>query len=132
MADNTEKPISVREFRMWLQGVEEMQDDDWTPSPQQWKRIRQKINSINEAAPPAPAPAAPPPPPLQIASPTFVNPNARAPGLTLPEQAIPAGPSSLVIPQSRPQMNPLLAGGGGQIKTPDIDTSANGYESGFV
>lgn len=128
MASNTEKTISVREFRMWLQGVEEMQDDDWTPSPQQWKRIRDKINNIDDTVPAAkPAPVAVQQPPLQYAPAAIPSgPVPRAPDPVI------AGPSGLSFPQPRPQMNPLLAGSGGQIKTPDIDTSANGYESGFV
>ena len=47
MTNTQEKLISVREFRMWLEGVEEMQPDDWTPNHIQWKRIREKINNID-------------------------------------------------------------------------------------
>lgn len=123
MANNTEKTISVREFRMWLQGVEEMQDDGWTPSPQQWKRIREKVDNIADVPTQSPSPT-PSPQPVQYATPA-------GPVVRSPEPVI-AGPSGLSFPPPRPQMNPLLAGSGGQIKTPDIDTSANGYESGFV
>lgn len=126
MASNTEKTISVREFRMWLQGVEEMQDDDWTPSPQQWKRIRDKINNIDGNAATVTKPTPAPQPPLQYAQAAIpTGPIPRVPEPTL------AGPSSMAFPQ-HPQLNPLLAGSGGQVKTPDIDTSAKGYESGFV
>lgn len=120
MSDNNEKPISVREFRMWLQGVEEMQEDSWTPSPSQWKRIRAKIDSIADA--PAARPAAPPVQPPITYAPTGAP--------TMP--ATPAGPSSLMVPAAPTQLNPLLAGSGGQIKTPDIDTSKSDYQSGFV
>ena len=42
-----DKQITISEFLMWLQGVEEMQeDDDWIPSLKQWKRIREKIDCI--------------------------------------------------------------------------------------
>jgi hypothetical protein len=127
VADN--KKISVREFRMWLQGVEEMQEDGWTPSTQQWSRIREKIDLIEDsvAAPPA----------MPLPPPTYASPNVRAPGLAVipPESnfpPVPAGPSNLMVPPAPPN-NPLFGGaGGGQMKTPDIDTSIKGYESGFV
>ena len=40
--------ISLSEFRAWLSGVEEMQDDDWAPSKTQWDTIRRKMDSIVE------------------------------------------------------------------------------------
>jgi len=42
-----EKPITLRDFRAWLQGVEDMQEEEWTPTAEQWKRIRHKINLIS-------------------------------------------------------------------------------------
>lgn len=126
MTDKTDTTISVREFRMWLQGVEEMQDAGWTPTTQQWAKIREKIDSIRDMAIPET--------PVNIQmSPTFVNPNVRAPGLATHEQVvIPAGPSNLNYTPEPTFINPLLAGSGGQIKTPDIDTSNGGYRSGFA
>jgi hypothetical protein len=128
MAEQKEKStLSVREFRMWLQGVEEMQGDDWSPSPLQWAKIRNKIDNIQDL----PTPALPPtvfPQHRQIEPAIFTAPQQ-------PQQAMvpvmPAGPSSLSIPPQRQMPNPLLAVGG-NVKTPDIDTSAKGYESGFV
>ena len=35
--------ITVKEFKMWLQGVEEMQMDDWSPDQRLWAKIRAKI-----------------------------------------------------------------------------------------
>lgn len=49
MAEN-DKKLTVKEFKMWLEGVEDMMQDvdgGWTPSAAQWKRIRDKINEIN-------------------------------------------------------------------------------------
>lgn len=43
-----EQTIDVTTFRAWLQGVEDMQDDGWVPSPAQWKKIRAKIDLIEE------------------------------------------------------------------------------------
>lgn len=50
MAQDKDKQeqISAREFRIWLEGVEEMQDDEWVPSSTQWKRIREKIDTIKD------------------------------------------------------------------------------------
>jgi hypothetical protein len=122
------KKISVREFRMWLQGVEEMQDEGWTPSTQQWTRIREKIDLIDDSTPATP---------VTLAHPTYAGPNIRAPGPAVapPEHIfppVPAGPSNLMMPPAMPQAQNPLFGSGGQLKTPDIDTSAKGYESGFV
>ena len=36
--------ITVKEFKMWLQGVEEMQPDGWSPDQRQWAKIRAKID----------------------------------------------------------------------------------------
>ena len=43
-----EEPIDISTFKAWLQGVEDMQDEGWTPSDEQWIRIRAKIESIVE------------------------------------------------------------------------------------
>lgn len=44
----SDKQITIKEFKMWLQGVEEMQEDGWTPDAKQWARIRSKIQAIDE------------------------------------------------------------------------------------
>lgn len=46
-----EETITIKEFKMWLRGVEEMQPDDWTPDHRQWSRIRDRIDNIIESAP---------------------------------------------------------------------------------
>lgn len=38
--------ISLEQFRAWLAGVEDMQEDGWTPSASQWNKIRSKIDDI--------------------------------------------------------------------------------------
>ena len=52
------KSVTLAEFHAWLEGVEEMQTNGWTPTKEQWRTIREKINSItmeptvvNSAAP---------------------------------------------------------------------------------
>lgn len=51
---------TVREFKIWLQGVVDMQGDDWVPNANQWKMVLQKLDSIQEPVPvilpPAPRP----------------------------------------------------------------------------
>lgn len=46
--------ITIEMFRMWLQGVEEMQKSGWHPTAAQWKTIREKIEQIADAPTPAP------------------------------------------------------------------------------
>ena len=38
-------------FKAWLSGVEEMQGPDWTPTAEQWKKIRNKIDEIEDEQP---------------------------------------------------------------------------------
>lgn len=38
--------IDIDTFKSWLQGVEDMQPDDWCPSIEQWRKIRQKIDLL--------------------------------------------------------------------------------------
>lgn len=107
---------------MWLQGVEEMQEEGWIPNATQWAKIRDKIDNISEAAPEQPLP------PLRLAPAPSMAPPMQMP----PPMAMPAGPSSMSLPPAPPQApNPLL-GNGNLIRTPDIDTSGKKYESGFV
>ena len=40
--------ISVSEFKSWISGIEDMQDDDWVPNKVQWDKIKSKINLLAE------------------------------------------------------------------------------------
>jgi len=40
------KKVTYAEFLAWLEGVESMQEENWTPSPTQWKTIREKLNTV--------------------------------------------------------------------------------------
>lgn len=42
--------ISVSEFKSWMSGVEDMQEDDWVPNKQQWERIKSKIELLSDEA----------------------------------------------------------------------------------
>ena len=109
---------------MWLEGVEEMQEEAWIPDTKQWKRIREKIDQIDSNT-----------------GPVFPGP--------VSHQANPAashiGPQSLGNPFELPQMvptggmtgmNPIQSPGPGGMgiassKTPDIDTSSGTYKTPF-
>ena len=43
---NITQNITLDQFRSWLQGVEDMQSDDWAPNADQWKVIREKIDLV--------------------------------------------------------------------------------------
>lgn len=48
MARKKKNGLTLDMFKAWLQGVEEMQGPDWTPSPEQWRKIREKLEQIEE------------------------------------------------------------------------------------
>jgi len=119
---------SLKEFRAWLQGVEELQSDEWSPNFDQWKLIRDKIDGIIEEKiviekvqttqpmppvynTPTPAPAPPqgfqPPPPVGGFIPTNVE----------------------MTPAARQLLDP--AANGGKAVTPNIDTSDGNVSSPF-
>lgn len=41
------KKITLGEFKAWLEGIEDLQPDDWCPDLSQWKLIKEKIKSID-------------------------------------------------------------------------------------
>lgn len=117
---------TLNEFRAWLQGVEEMQDDDWIPSIEQWKLIRDRIDNIIE---PPTAPTVPSPLFTTPITPASPKPNFDAPvtgssfdNVTIdPSQETPKAPKQGQLPTTL-----------GSEKTPDIDSSIGGYKSGFA
>jgi len=42
------KKFSVSEFQTWLDGIMEFQESGWSPTPEQWKSIYQKIQNLKE------------------------------------------------------------------------------------
>jgi hypothetical protein len=40
--------ISVSEFKSWISGIEDMQEDDWVPNKAQWDKIKAKIELLTE------------------------------------------------------------------------------------
>jgi len=139
------KKLSVKEFKMWLSGVEEMQGADWSPDANQWAKIRAKIEQLNEVVevpPQATQPytgyrGAPP----AASAPAFVPPAASAPaaGPTFQPPPSDLGAQTQVVPNvpSAPVRVapgiPLATGQGNiPIKTPDIDTFGKPYGSSFA
>lgn len=128
----TKPTITVKEFRMWLQGVEEMQDSAWVPNPTQWTRIREKINCIEDIVSPqqsAPVPVAQQQVPryngyLEPGVPVQLAPSglAYAPLPTVPSMP-PSPPSHGLF--ATPESNNI------PVRTPNIDSS-NGYTSSFA
>lgn len=40
--------ITVSEFKSWISGIEDMQEDDWVPNKSQWDKIKAKIELLTE------------------------------------------------------------------------------------
>ena len=147
------KTISIKEFKMWLEGVEEMQEENWTPDARQWKRIREKIEQIEEVTASAPMWAPPGhrprgtadesslPPGMELVFPPMNGaPPSTTGGTTQPV------PSALNVGPAQPTGQPVrrastasgmpvtLSTGDSKtpVKTPDVDTSKGNYDSQFV
>lgn len=39
-------PMTMVEFKAWLKGIEDMQPDNWSPTPDQWAVIKQRLDSV--------------------------------------------------------------------------------------
>jgi hypothetical protein len=133
--------ISLRDFKQWLTGVEEMQDDDWSPSVQQWQRIREKIDSIEEQAQaPQFVPRANPSPgyvPGQMPGSPMYGSGQNTNETVIQEQQADGGNTYTPAPRRAPPPppnNPMFntGGEGARTKTIDIDTSTSDYQSSFT
>jgi hypothetical protein len=109
------KEISMSQFKSWLEGVEEMQEDGWHPSATQWKTIRAKFDMITEPRPaPAPARAAAGP------MPAYQQPHAQpAPAW----EAAPPMPETEVSAAARA----IMTGG----KPQEVDSADGNFDSPF-
>jgi len=113
------KKMTLIQFQAWLEGVEEMHPEDWCPTADQWKLIRNKIKTII-----APDPS------------TLINnnsasrtiPDASFPTFT-PAPEVPSGiPNGPIVPPA-PEAASLLEGNAeGKRTTP---TSESGDASPF-
>jgi len=119
------KKQTMREFRAWLEGVEELQPADWSPNKDQWLLIRAKIDGIKEEVVEKPTIN-------NNSSPAYAsyagNQTQHIPGIQPPPvaQGVPAGKVTVT-----PTANPLFSPSAGQTKTPDIDTSDGNVSSSF-
>lgn len=124
--------LTITEFKYWLEGVEEMQPEGWTPDQRQWKRIREKIESIVEqdrlmSGYPQPTQFQQP---IQHLPQSIQQPYVEqvAPTMFNPEFSL---PSNVLTHQTPP--NTLFGNpDSGPSKTPNIDNTKVGYETSFV
>lgn len=152
MSKDTDK-LTIHQFKAWLEGVEEMQEEGWTPSPAQWEKIRSKIAILCEnieqqqaAAPQVPAVPmasfAQPAAQIQSAPPQFpahnprpldnINPNAVTQQSSLTEEVVQRQRAPAQPRQAPAMQSPNNSSSGEpQIVTPNIDTSDGNYKSGF-
>lgn len=121
--------VTVREFKMWLSGIESMNSDNWHPNKLQWKKIREKIELIADGIPT-----------------TF-------PAYHMPQQFAPVDQGYMATTSSSEFVNTassILPTDGGvrsissqglfanpdapslAVKTPNIDTSTGEYKSAFA
>lgn len=133
------KDRTLGEFRAWLEGVEELQGDDWHPDAEQWKLIRAAIDGIVEEEPeiitvsaPSPAPSYSRPVDSIVSAPIqYPRP------VSAMTSVIPGIPDNLEIsPAARAAMSgklptAMVPDASGKLKTPNIDTMNGDYNSGF-
>lgn len=47
-AKKNQKKFTVAEFKTWLEGIMQFQNDDWSPNREQWDEIYSKIMNLKE------------------------------------------------------------------------------------
>lgn len=118
------KKQSLLEFRAWLEGVEELQPDNWAPNANQWKLIRSKIDGIKEKIVEKSAEQ-------PVINNTYrqLQPEQRPTMMPPPPVAggVPAGDVDMA-PTTKQMFNP----DGGRAKTPNIDSSDGNVDSPFA
>lgn len=45
-----DKLVTIRDFKVMMEGMDMVLGDDWTPTDAQWKRIREKIDAMIETS----------------------------------------------------------------------------------
>lgn len=127
---NEKKKVTVRELQTFIEAVEFAADtDNWVPSERQWKRIRDMIDNLADLPMPqasAPRESAP----VQYAPPTLSHSVMQPPPPSRMAQGGMPPPPTSVSGQPAPFANPVAPSI--PAKTPDIDTSTGGYQSGFA
>lgn len=130
MARKKRQKQSLKEFKAWLQGVEELQPNTWSPDVDQWHLIRDKILNIAEEEPIiVPAAAAVIPQPARY-HPTQTHEIPLHGNMTAPPQVGGVPMSSVEMSDSAKRM--LKSTADGPAKTPHIDTSDGNVNSSFA
>jgi hypothetical protein len=127
---NSKVSLSVSEFRSWLEGVEDMQGDGWSPSLEQWKKIRNKIEMLEEIDYEELIKNS------NINIPNsnttqYVSSSTQMPMRTTPSFIDELGSNAKVttmMPIAPHPPNSII----GSVKTPDIDTSSGTYTGSFL
>lgn len=129
------KAQSLTEFRAWLSGVEEMQEDGWVPNSTQWELIRERIDKIKIDDVQDLGQVTPPQSTQRPSGPAIMN-NQPDPGLEIPQ--VPstfdrAGAAGNFVPNETNQPKiPHAVDPKKPVTTPEIDTSNGDYKSGFL
>lgn len=125
-----EQLITIREFKMWLAGVEEMQPANWVPDDRQWAIIRNKLDTIQDGNNTHVTKDTQQLSSVNIIQQTQTEPVSREytgpivhaqPGLAMVTPAPP--PNAALFANAD---NPTSA-----VKTPNVDTSTSAYSSAF-
>lgn len=144
------KQYTLSEFKAWLEGIEELQPDGWSPDATQWATIRDRLLNIVEEVVEVQVPV-----PTAQQSPVQFN-NTTHDRPVVPQQPFQQPPptfqqSSLSSINAEPEMTPaaravlsgkmptggsavppaLALGPNGRLKTPNIDTSDGQYTPTF-
>jgi hypothetical protein len=120
--------ISLNDFKSWLQGVEDMQEAEWTPNASQWNKIRQKIESIVESLPKTNLHPQGPIPRASVMNRIEEHEYVPVPAPTpMPSSIVPRGVTNNTSFTLPPPPSHLL-----NPKTPDIDTSTGSYTTNYV
>lgn len=146
----SEKKVSVNEFKNWLDGVLDFQPDDWVPNAEQWKKIRDKIDQLEDAPPQVASNAQQPAMGVSEPEPVHNKPAARNPRPSGPlsidmDQKVklpdtpPVTKQKHLITQKTGEARVIDSGSGQKIidtgvthKMENIDTSDGNYKSSFV
>jgi len=129
------KKQTLAEFRAWLNGVEELQPEDWAPNATQWKTIRDKIDGIAEPKPvvvPAPVATAPQPANYHPLSPQAQAQAAHIPPPPPPAGGVPAGTMTAPTPEATAVMPTQAPVDLTKAPATNVDTSDGNYDSGFA
>lgn len=144
-----ESSMSLTEFKSWLNGLMEFQDDTWAPTPEQWRAIVDKIMKLKDSEPTKQQPVHSRQTTDNFINDNFINDNNSSstqqrqkpaqPLMSRFGQPVDTGNDTPVVPPSAaPRVDMTKAvpfgvplGSQSPAKTMDIDSSS-GYKSALV